>query len=102
MNPMQRLVYLKNVVTLTLKEDKCNGCGMCLKVCPHEVFGMSGHKAFIIDKDYCMECGACALNCPQDAIGVRAGVGCAAALIRGALTGTEPTCGCSSQKASCA
>ena len=84
---MQRLVYLKNVVTLTLKEDKCNGCGMCLKVCPHEVFGMSGHKAFIIDKDYCMECGACQGNCPTGAIQVDSGVGCAWAMFSAALTG---------------
>ncbi len=98
---MNRLVYLKDVVTLELDPEKCNGCGMCLKVCPHAVFEIADRKARIIDKNYCMECGACALNCPMAAIKVKAGVGCAAAVIQGAIKKTEPSCGCSSEKASC-
>ncbi len=38
---MKNSIYLKNVVTLKLNEDKCTGCGMCLDVCPHEVFKMN-------------------------------------------------------------
>jgi len=49
------------------------------------------------DRDACMECGACARNCPTGALSVKAGVGCAAAIIVGALRGTEPTCGCGSE-----
>jgi hypothetical protein len=42
-----------------------------------------------------MECGACQLNCPVEAIKVESGVGCAAAMIKAALTGSkEATCGC--------
>jgi NAD-dependent dihydropyrimidine dehydrogenase PreA subunit len=98
---MESLVYLKDVVTLELNEGLCNGCGMCLKVCPHAVFELVDRKARIIDRDYCMECGACSRNCPQDAIMVKSGVGCAAGIIEGALKGTEPTCGCSSGEACC-
>ena len=87
--------YLKNVATLTFAIEKCNGCGKCIEVCPHGVFAMDGIKARIAEKDLCMECGACALNCPVSAIEVNAGVGCAAAIIMGWLTGKEPTCGCS-------
>jgi ferredoxin len=32
------LRYLPNVVTLELDVDTCNGCGVCVEVCPHEVF----------------------------------------------------------------
>lgn len=98
---MYRFVYLKNVVTLALDSEKCNGCGMCLKVCPHEVFGLNKGKAYIIDRDFCMECGACALNCPTLAISVNSGVGCAAGIIQGYLKNTEPSCDCSCEETKC-
>ncbi|MEQ8174860.1 MAG: mercury methylation ferredoxin HgcB [Syntrophomonadaceae bacterium] len=85
--------YLKNVATLAFNEGKCNGCGICLDVCPHAVLVQAGKKIEIRDKDACMECGACAMNCPFGALFVQTGVGCAAAIIWGALTGKEPTCG---------
>ena len=87
--------YLKNVATLTLDIEICIGCGRCTEVCPHGVFEIDGRKARITDKDLCMECGACAKNCPANAITVSAGVGCASAIIKGWLTGTEPHCDCS-------
>jgi len=82
---MARLTYIKNVVTLALDEKKCNGCGMCVVVCPHAVFDIPNGRAQIIDRDACMECGACAQNCPTEAITVRPGVGCATAVINTAL-----------------
>lgn len=93
---MNEQIYLKNVVTLRLNTDKCTGCRICTIVCPHAVFEVKDKKAAIINKDVCMECGACALNCSVQAIEVRAGVGCAAGVIRGAVKGTEPACGCTS------
>ena len=91
---MSELRYLPNVVTLKLDRDKCIGCGRCAMVCPHAVFVIENQEARIVDRDACMECGACAKNCPVDALEVEAGVGCAAALIIGALKGTKPTCDC--------
>lgn len=93
--------YLNNVATLSLDSDKCVGCGMCAEVCPHGVFSVNERKAQIEDKDLCMECGACAKNCPANAISVNAGVGCAAAIIKGWLTGSEPSCDCSSGGGDC-
>jgi NAD-dependent dihydropyrimidine dehydrogenase PreA subunit len=98
---MKDMIYLPDVVTLSLCEGSCNGCGMCLKVCPHEVFELSGHKARIVRKDYCMECGACALNCPENAISVNSGVGCAAGIINGILRNSEPTCDCGGKRSDC-
>jgi ferredoxin len=91
---MPGLRYLSNVVTLKLDEKKCNGCGTCLTVCPHAVFALHDHKAQIVDRDACMECGACARNCPPGAIEVDAGVGCATAVLKGAVTGKWAPCGC--------
>ena len=90
---MDRLVYLRDVVTLRLEREKCIGCGMCLVVCPHEVFAFTESRAEIRDRDACMECGACAQNCPASAIRVQAGVGCAAAVINAAL-GRKSACCC--------
>lgn len=91
---MDKQIYLKNVSTLEYDSTLCNGCRMCIEVCPHNVFRMSGKKAEIINKDKCMECGACEINCSQHALRVKQGVGCAAAVISGFFKGTEPNCDC--------
>jgi NAD-dependent dihydropyrimidine dehydrogenase PreA subunit len=88
------LRYLRNVVTLKYNDARCIGCGRCIDVCPHAVFVMDGKRARIVDRDACMECGACAKNCPTMAVSVDSGVGCASALIKGALTGANVNCDC--------
>ncbi len=93
---MKELRYIPGVVTLTFDESRCTGCGVCVVVCPHRVFGMNGNRAYIKERDSCMECGACMKNCPAGAILVKPGVGCAYAVIIGMIKGTEPDCGCSS------
>jgi ferredoxin len=95
------MTYLSNVASLELFQDKCTGCGMCVEVCPHNVFVIHDRKAAIVDKDRCMECGACAANCAFGALTVDKGVGCAAALINSMISGSEPTCGCSGEKGNC-
>ncbi|MFH1241278.1 MAG: mercury methylation ferredoxin HgcB [Pseudomonadota bacterium] len=91
---MGQLIYLKNVVTLELDQEKCVGCGMCLIVCPHAVLAMDNGHAEVRNRDLCMECGACARNCPTDAVSVQAGVGCAAAVINTALGRDSSSCCC--------
>ena len=92
------LTYLENVATLSLAAERCVGCGRCVDVCPHGVFSATDKKAQIVAKDLCMECGACAVNCPARAIEVSAGVGCATAIIKGWITGSEPSCDCDSSE----
>ncbi len=92
--------YLEEVVTLRLDGSLCNGCAMCVAVCPHAVFRMEDKRAVLVDRGACMECGACARNCAMGAIRVRAGVGCAAGVLAGLAAGTEPTCGCGDDSAS--
>jgi len=95
------LLYFSDVTTLEFSLDKCNGCGMCVQVCPHAVFVIEIKRAKIVNRDACMECGACALNCPEGALTVRAGVGCALGVMSGALRGTEPTCDCGDDSSCC-
>ncbi len=82
---MQQFIYLEDVVTLALDEEKCTGCGVCLIVCPHAVLNMNAKHVRIRNRDACMECGACAQNCPTGSVTVEAGVGCATAVINSAL-----------------
>lgn len=91
---MGQMVYLKDVVTLKLDQERCIGCGMCLLVCPHAVMSLSNGKVDVVNRDACMECGACARNCPAEALNVRPGVGCAAAVINSILGRKNSSCCC--------
>ena len=93
------MTYLKNMTTLKLDNSKCTGCGICIDVCPHNVFAINNGKSQIINKDNCMECGACKRNCPINIIEVDSGVGCAQAIINGLLSGKEASCDCSGKNA---
>jgi NAD-dependent dihydropyrimidine dehydrogenase PreA subunit len=91
---MGQLIYLKDVVTLKLSQEKCMGCGMCLLVCPRAVLSLTNGKIEIANRDACMECGACARNCPAEALNVRSGVGCAVAVVNAMLGRKKSSCCC--------
>lgn len=92
-NPFNSLVY---------RPGSCIRCGLCAIVCPHGIFIMADDSAAQLQNPQdCMECGACQLNCITGAITVTSGVGCASAMVRAALTGGEPTCGCDDKNSCC-
>jgi len=81
------------VNTLTYRPKLCTNCGLCSQVCPQGVFLPGKNAARMVNRAACIECGACMLNCAPGAIQVQAGVGCAEAMIRAALTGGDTACG---------
>lgn len=89
--------YLLSGHSLVLDEARCNGCGLCVHVCPHGVYAIASHRARIVRRESCMECGACRRNCAEGAIKVDAGVGCATVVISqmrlGAKSGSA-SCDC--------
>jgi NAD-dependent dihydropyrimidine dehydrogenase PreA subunit len=97
----QTVIVGTDLNTLTYDSGLCVNCEMCLAVCPHGVFEAGPRAVQLARPERCMECGACERNCPTGAVQVDSGVGCAAAMIHAALTGSkEVTCG-SSDEACC-
>jgi NAD-dependent dihydropyrimidine dehydrogenase PreA subunit len=78
--------------TLRFQPDLCTGCGVCITVCPHGVYGLMNGAVAVVRAEACMECGACQMNCPAGAIVVESGVGCAYAFFVKALTGRDSKC----------
>lgn len=59
----------KKVETLEIIDSKCVGCGMCVKMCKREVFGISDTQAFVANFEACVGCGKCVNKmCNYDAI----------------------------------
>ena len=46
--------------------DECNGCGVCVKLCPADAITMN--DIAFIDKNRCTGCGICVDKCPENAI----------------------------------
>lgn len=53
---------------ITIDEDKCNGCGICIPSCKEGALQIIDGKAKLISDVYCDGLGACLGTCPQDAI----------------------------------
>jgi electron transfer flavoprotein alpha subunit len=51
-------------------DQKCVGCGACIKACAYDAIHLEG-KLAVIDPDKCTLCGACVQACPFDAIVIR-------------------------------
>ena len=53
-------------MSIRIIEDKCTGCGLCVKDCPYDAIEIKEKLAVI--KDNCTLCGACVESCEFDAI----------------------------------
>jgi NAD-dependent dihydropyrimidine dehydrogenase PreA subunit len=53
-----------------LDEDKCDGDGVCVEVCPRNCFELDArqHVATMPRAGQCVQCGACIVQCPCDAL----------------------------------
>lgn len=56
-----------------INDQKCSRCGICVEVCPVDVFYGSKENEFPIVSygEDCYFCSACILECPTDAITLR-------------------------------
>ncbi len=53
---------------ITIDEDRCNGCGLCVGKCAEGALKIVDGKARLVSEVYCDGLGACLGECPQGAI----------------------------------
>ena len=62
---------------VTINEERCKGCGLCVTFCPKQVLAMADHlnpkgyyPAEQANKEACTGCSFCVRMCPDVAISV--------------------------------
>ena len=60
----------KPLLTFTIDEDKCTGCGACAKKCPVDAIRGEKKQPHEIDASLCTRCGSCEATCRFDAVHV--------------------------------
>ena len=55
---------------VSIDDEKCNGCGLCIPNCAEGALKIIDGKARLVDARFCDGLGACLGHCPQDAITV--------------------------------
>ena len=65
----------KNLMSYTIEQDNCVGCGRCAKACPADAINKTDYTApgkklpsYQIDPMKCVKCGACMATCKLKAI----------------------------------
>jgi len=56
------------LIKLFINEEKCTGCGVCVKSCPQDAITGEKKKPHKIDQGICIKCGICKDVCKFDAI----------------------------------
>ncbi len=67
-----RAATCKEMITYVIINEKCPGCGLCIKECPAQaITSMGKKKPVVLDEIKCTKCGACYDVCRLGAVGIR-------------------------------
>jgi 2-oxoglutarate ferredoxin oxidoreductase subunit delta len=55
---------------ITLREEWCKGCGICVTYCPRSVLVVEGFVVAVKEPQNCIKCGMCEAMCPDFVIEV--------------------------------
>ena len=58
----------KNLTTIEIDEEKCEGCDLCKKACPVQAISGELRQVHKIDQSKCIKCRSCLQACPFKAI----------------------------------
>ena len=51
-----------------INEDECNGCGLCIDICPYDALSLNAEKGIAeVNAVLCEGCGTCSVACPSGA-----------------------------------
>lgn len=53
-------------MAVTVHQEKCTGCGICVDICPLEAISVVENLAKISED--CTDCGICTDECPDEAL----------------------------------
>ena len=62
---------MNSTTSVEIDREACNGCGICVEICPLDCLRMDAHEKAFMKYDECWYCGSCTLDCPVDAIILR-------------------------------
>ncbi len=62
----------KELITYSIIDEKCPGCGLCVEPCPTKAITfVAKKKPVILNQELCIKCGTCCDICKMKAVGVK-------------------------------